>query len=1632
MKNKFIKISLLCIAVVLMIITFYQIAEYEAINVSAKEYNPKALNPDIGTILEDEPDPASYSYNIAKGDATYADGDGKMNWIRYDEDGESYAWIPEIKLSNGKFYPLFCTEPGQHLDGFYNFATMAGVNVDGYLENGQKHEYTKKDADFTKTDKADKHAFTNKNEPLYKWFYDVPDKEEVPEETFTQTFPLILRCTNNEHDLPVAAAYIVSESPAGKWNIKKQRALWHLYNQGIDHLYNQGIDERLITWVNEGSQYDKDQPKYDQEVMNYYNYDNSVRGEGLNPKDNTNPNEVSIELNGDTYTVGPFNITYTNGIYGDVAFAGISNIKVIGYKSDGSEVEELKLGGIILKDVETEEYGTATTPNYFNPDPDLKVDRNKQIYPKSGQDFKLTFTNPNTDASDANKIVSIKVQVEFKYMLANGKYCEVETSKPFVTLVHTHTPNDKNDNSKGQTCVGTFTRHDAEAQDLISTDAIRTLYTQKLTIEPTRKKAISLGGYVWEDVPSGKENIANGIKDANDRPISNVKVTLHTSDGSAVTLADPKEEGITDEQIMHRVNPTYTDANGKYLFEGVDPDKKYYVTFEYNGQTYLPTNYNTSNTEQWRFTSKGTEKVADRTNYNNKFKEIGSSPLNYESSNSLNSGKLVRKDGKYYNETFSQFELMGFVLDKDGNYQPIGTKLVDGFYELKNGNIVETNTIQEGVISKKIKEYIIKYKKSPDADAMKKIYKDIAGDNTELWRKLQFIEDCKIKSYTQAQGANEYDLYSKNGNEELYINQGLWRRQEVDLSLRKDVAYATVKINGTTQIYEYNNRGNEGYWEIQLRMRNYGHYYASTYTREISPADYSYRAPAENPGAELDLYVTYKITVKNNSTSVLSQIREIVDYYDKDYTYMNNLSWVMYKQNSSDDNSAITLKEEDFFNTMDKLRMQGDLKKSAKRTNSGYSTTQNSKGTYTGSSRYGAESQQDLENSYNSIYVRGLSGKKLASGEEAYVYLTFKVNKDSNGIILDNDDSLKQNYSEINGYSTYYKDGTKLPNNQTMSSTTTPGLIDVNSNPGNLKLSDTQGYKPERNFEDDTDRAKSIKVTSSNELIRSINGTVWEDERTYNVAGAMIGDGVRQDTELGIKGVTVELIEKLPNGKERTVARTTTGDNGRYEFKADAEGKFYIIPSTYIVRFYYGDTDATVLTSKDGGSNLTSYNGQDFKCTVYQKDMETSETINQNDGKYDFVAADALGKNVSDAKDIWGTNTTKGTRAYVDYYSSNKENGVTNNLAEVLASPYASTVNKDLIKELRENTYMTAETDLIEFGTGAGSAGQSNYTVNNLDFGLTERPKAQLELNQKVTNVKVTLANGDILTKGTTNLSWAPEAPYELNKNMTDNKYNQYYGTDHRYAYRTQISESLNNIYKNGGNGLINVTMDEEVMHGATIEISYEMFIANVGETDYTGQDFYYNGTGATENRKVTTKANTVLNYVSNNLQYREDDNNGKGWKIVKVEELTNDDDTKVNERLVNKDQIENLKKFNTILQTTKLDQELKPGKTTETVSLVLTQLITPQNTSDDKTYTNIAEITNISNTVGRRMAFSVQGNQDPTANPTEIDSAQAERVVILPPFGVGEIILYVTVAIAGLAILIVGIIFIKKKVLKK
>lgn len=1463
----------------------------------------------------------------------------------------------------------------------------------------------------------------------------------------------------------------------------------------------------------------------------------------------TNEANVRVNANYSTqeYVVGPFKINYIDGDYTGIVFGGISDMYAI--TESGARID---IKSFIIN-------GQEITPNYFDPLGTAYVSpgngQYKQLYPKTkvveGKRVADEFYIKINATSDEH---IAKIHADFEWMEAQSQITYYNAYK-YRAIVTSHrrdtkTVNDGTDSNvhtkshKEYKCTitGTGIRKEGTGfQRLLSATGRRDLHKESLEINvpnyqpqqpqqpkqpggddsnnppptPDKNLRMKLAGHVFEEIKNGKDSRIDGVKDGknvNDIYKEGVEVYLYYSDGTLVTR---------DANRNRLQNPTVTDYNGYYEFNDLDDKRKYYIEFVYDGQIYQATNYTGINLNGGY--SNAAEVPSQRTAYNNHFAEIGSAP-----------GSYVVRRGRYIEEGNTN---SAWIISKSSSETPYGIK-----------------EIYEELITSAVKN------KSYDA-AFREIERKYSSDSN-IKSKLQFIEDCRISSFTGANGskalfpiydqfidesvANDNEAEAKkfgkgkyNGYEGYFktvggiryfalypqhwnIDFGLTKRETFDMALRKDIEKATIEINGKSHVYTYDTRKNadetdDGTWDISVRLSD--GYYNTKYSRELFAEDYQYKASmygdnssiyGKDKSDELEVYVTYKLTVRNQSQQILGEITELVDYYDEDYIFVNDRSYIQIKRGN---NQGIY-----------------DTKASAE-------------------SRYGASNSIE-PNGYDALYVRGLEGIKLTSGQTAYIYLTFKVKKDNlnneDWVRLDEEISSaspigvgKENIAEINGFRTYYANGVEVPNKGNVSGNVA-GLFDYDAVAGNLNKNDVpkDGTINNKNFEDDTDKAPNIRLIlyrDGNGLIyRQIDGIVWEDERNEinNLQATAVGDGIKQNNETSINGVTVQLVELMDNGTEFIWKQFSTGQ-GVYEpiinidnkgngqglipnASDNTTGKYIFrsyMPGNYVVRFIYGDTVKTVLpnTSTDitnafgaQGQNAKSYNGQDYKSTTYQEgidqnasvagrnsnfwssengrltyhwkkdstwnlgqesipkeditaiqtfksDYSNNETVNarvsanaQQGYLYDITAS-ATNVNVSDAKDIMkddNVNTPNGRQSttlnsredVIDY----SDNDVRNYLAEVLASHEQMPLNqaelKAKLEELMKETQMTAETGMIvveleydstttDTETKEGQQKQGNYKINDVNLGLEERPKAQLSVDKKVTNVRLTLADGSTLfdaSQKATNVLWRNHKPHEFNirgSKLAQNPMTQIRDFDAQY-------------------GLIQMSMDEELMHGATIKISYEVTVTNVGEVDYKENSFYYTGNVLNPTTVVKTEPNQLIDYVANNLQFYKVDNNV--WEVIDKSELMKEN---TRESLVNNTLKEQVEKYNTVITTT-ADSNIAKAKLVPLMydseraavsdDLVLTQLITSENNTDDLTYRNIVELVKTSNDVGRRNAYSVVGNQDPTLDVKEVDTDVAQIVKILPPFGNGGTpYIIAAIVLTSSLILIAGIVFIKKKVLK-
>ena len=1318
------------------------------------------------------------------------------------------------------------------------------------------------------------------------------------------------------------------------------------------------------------------------ESLDYENwYKNNNIGLNYDAKINANDAQVIANRTEGTYIIGPYKVTYPE----DNRFSYIEDLYVITDKS--SRVEPME----IL----------------------FESKSNDKPYPSTGETFFVKFSAAGNPTKAGLHIDFAYIQTSkatYQRYSGNGDIYEFygEIKKDFdrheydwkEVKNHVTGEYELKDfgsdyyNYYGEIKLRKIGNYKAQLAAMLVTDeriwTRKSLETEINSLDLT----MELGGYVWEDAKSGKESVSNGKynKDEGDRPIPNMLVTLYRQDGT-------------------QISTTRTDVNGKYLFQKLDAMYQYYVKFTYNGQYYQPVTFadsTTWGTADWQANSNAKDRRAEREGYNVKFEKIGSSPANYKGTNG-------------YNKTYTKQELLSAgVIDEFGN---------------------------------------------------------LIGGSRSM---VQYVQDCMIDAYTNADGANglypvkdvfvidtfqypsrltpKADLLYPSA---YYINLGVERREESDLAIKKDVEKVTLEINGQTHTYTYDtleNKANaENQWDISVRLSDA--YYNTNYSRELYKSDYIYKASMYGERAaelgktkndELQVYVTYKIMVRNQAMSIQAKVDELVDYYDQDLEYVDNRSYIEIKRGENQGKYAVKASS---------------------------------------TSRYEQVSSETRTTipGYDNLYVTGLDDKYLTAGQTAYVYLTFKVKKDT----IDGEDWVrldeelvsgsaigvgKENIVEVNGYSTRYAPGTTVPNVGDVS-LKPAGIVDRDSNSGNLNPSDVpkDGTIKYENFEDDTDKAPNIRIIlyRNDDATRVISGSVWEDERNKTIEVTTTGDGVRNDKETLINGVTVQLVELMENGTEFVWREFGNGAGSglqksetpiinyrdlisNYEFADSHDGQYAFksfVPGKYVVRFIYGDTIKTVAPSSLGGANEKSYNGQDYKSTTYQEGIEQGEeyvwrkastwnmgqetlgeevrkvlgydknTSSQNETftyLYDITESDKK-NNVSDAKDI------ESRRNEVINYSNV---GVTNYIAEVLASHKAdyTTMNdrNTLLKDLMANTNMKAETGVMvieleydQVGSD-GNKKDNSYKITNVDLGLEERAKAQLSINKEVANVKLTLSDGRILFDAQNtaqNVLWRKHETYKV-------------------GYKGNLINGIEEIRNSNKNktGLIQLSMDEELMHGATITITYQVTVTNEGEVDYKDNCFYYTGKVKDRNTVVTTKADQVLDYVANNLQFNASENSN--WRVINKNDIAS-------QGLVNSSLKDAIEQYNTIIITDNLGAELIPtlykekvdNKATNstTVPLVLTQTITSENSTDDLTYSNIVEIVKTSNTVGRRNEYSVVGNQYPTKAPQELDSDKAEVVKILPPFG--DTARYITIGaiiIVAIAIGAVGIIFIKKRILTK
>ena len=1651
---------------------------------------------------------------------------------------------------------------------------------------------------------------------------------------------------------------------------------------------------------------------------------------------------VTYDRNKQEYIIGPFNIDYIQGKYGNDIFGGIEDMYIL--LKDGSRVN---LKAVIDKDTkrytltkktmgETGEAYTypfyepmVSNKKYFNYIPNIE-------YPSSEiKNFSVAI-DPPSDIGEVDQLV-----VHFKWLAKVESNFSRYEAVQYVGKVKT-TAEREGTEPDGNGGTRTYKEYKVtswveeepvpEQDGCLVYGGLRELAEEEIKLKIITKikeqqVTMELGGHVWLDERNLKLGELNGYKDGKEIPLAGVEVTLWDVQTGKIARKYNKGSKKFDGAECRMV----TKDDGTWLFDDLNTEHKYTVEYKYNGQLYQPTKYDVKNllpkdlpNDPW-VDSQATDSI--RESYNNRFDTVQAA--NGISKNG-NSYKVVNPQSSLgfsagnYNKVYSLYR---YSTSYAGGTPKVGSanSTLDRETELKalttNGNGIvagsegdisagkaqlitttgkDARNVSDNGILEVWEEFVKQAQTKGSYAAAYAATASAMSGTKEIKNKLQFIADTIIdKCYTgkdgdqpiqypiydkffvnlgvgksgysprKIEGVTYPDLYPKHHN----IDLGLCLREQTDLELQKDGYIVTLEINGKEHEYVYDQRPGTDRtkdWDIYLRMSD--HYYIADdnsgvnryYDRKIYKSDFMYNTDMYNEAYtgpngtnkygrshqdEIKIFITYKIALFNSSNSITAKINEIVDYYDDELTPIYGRSFIQY-------NSPF----------MGYMKDKPAASTQVHYLNAGQGWSANSGSMY-------SYVNGNVPARYKGLYIKNDAGYYMQPGELDYLYLTFAVNKknaagqqvafDNDGnFILDGNGNLvdihgaaitdptyviidqalaknvidigvgKENVAEINGYTTRYAKGVKVPNIGDVSGRVA-GIVDRDSTPGNVSeyIVKDKNYTASDywHFEDDSDKAPNIKIKiwtdDNNDDTRTFTGEVFDDTKNADPSanGAAIGNGSFNSAEGDtlINGMTIQLVEIFDNdteyiwrefgqGSTASYAGSDTNDligkftpsgqgydesvvigqgsgNVDAEFPivnertavdtSEAGGKWYIpssngqyliddyvfepehrgqyafksyIPGNYVIRFVYGDTTRTVLVSNESGdvdakqaaniygragNNKKSYNGQDYKSTVYQKYegspvMNTRQTrtlVRQNpadkflytfhDLVYDIEQMDLIGGRYSDARDITAR------RELVNKYSNNSTDannvkdtsrGVTNTLAEILASGtrvqhdyfdstghqvanYNQSIVQSEVNELIKNTWMEAETGGINIeiernavntdvydGVGYNANGYVKYAIDDIDFGIEERAKAQLVVDKQTKNVSITLADGTQLfdaEQTTSNLLWNKNRNFvETHKSemYTNGQMNEniYRGTNPGTPSETYSFDTLTNRRAKDKTGLIQAIMDEELMHNAKIRVNYDVKVSNIGELDFDDYGWYYSGNTANVSSAniVKTTVLQVLDFVDNNYQFNRDINaawskvepngsgtnryaNNLGTTADLVRYSIDGEDTGVVTGDVTVDLRRNVSlrpvvdEYDTIVSSvegsnfSKAHGSLYPvaaegiagitdseGSTFVKETIILSDTMTAENDSNDLTYDNFITIARTSNDVGRRMAYSVAGNDNPKVSPVvELDSDRSETITVLPPFGATNhwIVNSIIISISGIVVL-AGVIIIKKKLI--
>ena len=667
----------------------------------------------------------------------------------------------------------------------------------------------------------------------------------------------------------------------------------------------------------------------------------------------------------------------------------------------------------------------------------------------------------------------------------------------------------------------------------------------------------------------------------------------------------------------------------------------------------------------------------------------------------------------------------------------------------------------------------------------------------------------------------------------------------------------------------------------------------------------------------------------------------------------------------------------------------------------------------------------------NILVDKSISNKEEQdkNNTQKYVYIQFTLDDDAVIDLLDDAENTNaqrlENIAEITSYTSYYD----LASQKLYAAVDKDAVVE-NSTPGDKTT-----------YEDDTDTAPTIALTVSE--AREVSGRVFEDnaeEELLEENNLRQGNGKYDSGEAAIGNVKVELMEVDEQGNvTENVARVFNDESNQWEdslcqTEVDSNGEYTIdgfAPGKYVIKYTWGDGTYKIV---DGQRQEYTDMVENYKATNIDENMNRQENENQ---KFYTKVADAdeepyLNKELSHALDNYGTREEIDTQ--LDQNTVTDDNKGYN---------YTTTVN---INEMTSVTPIMNFT--VEFNDEINDDGKIpteysrlsdliKFEAKNMSFGIIRRPIQSFKVTKTLEKVKLTLANGQVLIDA------------YLNEDGTIGGEKQFISytppvvTDGKITHGTWRAE-----------------IDEELIQGAKVDMTYKFTTENTGETDYKSQGFYnfgenyYTSRANEESAKLADiigiSPSTMIDYLDEEsiLKVESQINEQYGWQAYTIPNLRDSklvdqaivtrlqNGTDANGEALNPVQIyvTNYYKDNGIY--------VKPAYSISTNSSGIVPLEKSNvymetekvlSSTEDSNFINQLEIVIVSKPGGSKIIENIPGNYTPNETDQEEDDTVSEELIITPNTGENRnFIVPITVLIITFIIIGIGTYLIVVKIMRK